>query len=91
MPCFSHVTEITAASDNDREAVTITDVVRQVRDEIESQDVSAVEFFEMRLSAVGFDWADDYTDRQWLIGRKHLFQVREGLPAHNALDVSRWR
>ena len=77
---FLQVTEITAAADNDRKSVTITDVARQVRDEIESQDMSSVEFFEMRLSAVGFDWADDYTDKQWLIGREHFFQVREGFP-----------
>lgn len=77
---FLHVSEITAASEGDRSAVVISEVVRSVFEEVEQHDVSSLELFEERLTAVGFDWADDYTDREWLLGPEHLFEVKTDFP-----------
>ena len=61
-------------------AVTVTDVVRQTRDTIAEQDMSAEGSFEELLVAAGFDWTDDYSDRWWLVGKESLFEVVEEFP-----------
>ena len=77
---FLHVTEVTEALEDSDSAVTVTDVVRQTRDTITEQDMSAEGDFEELLVAAGFDWADDYSDRRWLVGKESLFEVVEGFP-----------
>ena len=39
------------------------------------------------MFSVGFDWADDYSDKQWLLGRDSLFEVRENFPRVTPLMV----
>lgn len=75
-----YVAEITAASEDDKGAVTVTDVARKVLQEIEKQDASICELFEERLVAAGFEWTDDYSDRKWLRGSDHTFEVRGDFP-----------
>ena len=77
---FLYVSEVTSAVEGDKEAVTITDVVRSVITEIENRDISVMELFETRLMAAGFDWKDDYSDKKWLVGSEHLFEVRDQFP-----------
>lgn len=77
---FLYVLEVTETSEDDQDALTITDVVRQLREEVETQDLRTVELFEERLSAVGFDWTDDYSDKFWLVGEEHTFEIRDGFP-----------
>lgn len=75
-----HVSEITAAGEDDKDAVTVTDVARMVLQEIEKLDASICELFEELLAAIGFDWIDDYSDRKWLRGPDHTFEVRGDFP-----------
>ncbi len=77
---FLHVTEVAEALGGSPSALTVTDVVRQTRDTITALDMSAERDFEERLLAAGFDWADDYSDRRWLVGEISLFEVAEGFP-----------
>ena len=77
---FLHVTEVTGTSEDDPEGITVTNVARHVLDEIQIQDPSVVELFGERLMAAGFDWADDYNDKKWLIGPEQVFEVVEGFP-----------
>ena len=77
---FLHVSEITPATDDDTKAVTITEVARGVLSQIEAEDPSCVELFEQRLMAIGFDWADDYSDLRWLPGPEHVFEIDEDFP-----------
>ena len=44
------------------------------------RDMSAVEDFEDRVLAVGFDWADDYSDCPWTIAGASLYEVLDGFP-----------
>lgn len=74
------VSEITAAGEDDKDAVTITDVARIVLQEIEKLDASISELFEERLAATGFDWTDDYSDKKWLRGPDDTFEVRGDFP-----------
>ena len=77
---FLHVAEVTSAVESDSKSETVTSFAEKVRNEIESQDQSAVEIFEERLSAAGFDWTDDYSDSFWSIGPVHIFEVRDQFP-----------
>ena len=75
-----HVSEVTAAGEDDKDAVTVTDMARMVLQEIETLDASISELFEERLAATGFDWTDDYSDRKWLRGPDHTFEVTGDFP-----------
>ena len=77
---YLHATEVAEALEDSASAVTITDVASRTRDAIAARDKSVTICFEERLSATGFDWNDDYSDRRWLIGEESLFEVAEGFP-----------
>ncbi len=77
---FLHVTEIAEALGSSDSAVTVTEVINRVRNVISARDSAAERDFEERLLATGFDWADDYSDRRWLIGEESLFEISEGFP-----------
>ena len=77
---FLHVSEITTAADNDDNAITVTESAQQIKNITEIQDILSTEIFEERLSAVGFDWNDDYSDAKWLLGPIHLFEIDEDFP-----------
>ena len=91
---FLHVTEVAVSAENAAGAITVTDVASKIRTLMAGQDMAAVELFESRLDAIGFDWMDDYSDKPWLIGDESLYEVREGFPRitpakvpHGAGDV----
>lgn len=77
---FLSVAEVTGTSEDDPKGVTVTEIARNVLEDIQMQDTSAVELFEERLYRTGFDWSDDYSDKKWLIGSEHIFEVIEGFP-----------
>ena len=77
---FLSVSEIGASSASAEGAVTVTQVAARVRSAIDRLDSSATILFEDHLSAVGFDWDDDYTDRCWLVGDEALYEVVDGFP-----------
>ena len=79
-PLFLHVIEVAPALDDASEAVSVTDVVDQVRQQVETKDVAALGEFEERLWAVGYDPADDYSERRWVIGSSSFFAVVDGFP-----------
>ena len=77
---FLHVTEITTGAEGMAGAFTLSDMASRIRSLMVGQDMAAVELFEERLDAAGFDWTDDYSDKLWLIGQESLYEVREGFP-----------
>ena len=77
---FLSVSEVAAALDDSSEAVTVADVVARVRTVIDKMDAAASIPFEERLTAAGFDWGDDYTDRRWTIGEEALYEITDGFP-----------
>lgn len=77
---FLHVTEVVAAAEDTSGAFTVTEFAGRIRSLIAGHDMVALDLFEERLSAAGFDWTDDYSDRLWLVGRESLYEVREGFP-----------
>lgn len=74
------VTEVTEGAEEDDEAVTISDVAKEISDELDAVDPFSLELFEERLSASGFRWVDDYSDKRWLVGPMHIFDVRDEFP-----------
>ena len=77
---FLHVTEVGIAAQGTANACTLTDVAKRSRSDIAEEDMVAVELFEHRLTAVGFNWTDDYSDKLWLIAAESMYEVREGFP-----------
>jgi len=75
-----NVLEIASATIENKKAVTVTTLAREVLDEVQEKDSSAVEMFETRLLAAGFDWSDDYSDRKWLLGDERIYIVRDAFP-----------
>lgn len=77
---FLYVAQVALASKGTANACTLTDVAKRTRSEIADDDLVAVELFEERLEAVGFDWTDDYSGQLWIIAGDSLYEVREGFP-----------
>ena len=76
---FLHITEVVNATEGTSGAFAVTEFASRIRCVIAEHDMVAVDLFEERLSAVGFDWTDDYSDKLWLVGRESLYEVREGV------------
>ena len=77
---FLHVTEVTTAAEGGQDALTVTDIATRIRVVLAGRDMAAVDLFEERLGAVGFDWTDDYSDKPWVVGQEAAYEVREGFP-----------
>ena len=77
---FLHVTEVTTAAEGGQDALTVADIATRIRVVLAGRDMAAVDIFEERLGAVGFDWTDDYSDKSWVVGQEALYDVREGFP-----------
>ena len=77
---YLHVTEVTTAAECGPDAMTVTDIATRIRFVLAGRDMAAVDLFEERLGAVGFDWTDDYSDKSWVVGQEALYEVREGFP-----------
>ena len=77
---FLHVTEVTTATEGGQDALTVTEIASRIRLALAGRDMAAVEIFEERLAAVGFDWTDDYSDKSWVVGQEAVYEVREGFP-----------
>jgi hypothetical protein len=77
---FVNISEVTATSADDPNGTTVSDVARNVLAIVENQGATVVELYEERLHALGFDWTDDYSDKNWLIGPQHLFKVDGNFP-----------
>ena len=77
---YLHVTEVAIATEGTANACTLPDFARRTRSVLAESDLVAVDLFEERLSAVGFDWTDDYSDKLWLVAGESLYEVGEGFP-----------
>jgi hypothetical protein len=77
---FLHVAEVSAAADDVRAAVTLTEACEAVRSLVLAQEPAFVDLLEERFAAAGFDWDDDYSDARWIPGPEHLFQVEGAFP-----------
>ena len=77
---FLHVTEVTTAAEGGPDALTVTDIATRIRVVLAGRDMAAIDLFEERLGAVGFDWTDDYSDKLWVVGQEALYEVCKGFP-----------
>jgi len=60
--------------------MTLTDHVRELEDMFSLFDPDAYALWEEAITATGFDFEDDYSERRWLIGSSLHFEVIEGFP-----------
>lgn len=59
---------------------TLTDHVADVERLFSTADPEAVMMWSDAIEATGFDYADDYSDRRWIIGKSLQFEVVNGFP-----------
>lgn len=62
------------------EGMTLSDHIQVVEDIFRSAPLSAYGTWERLLTAAGFDWGHDYSDRRWTVGKRAAFRVVEGFP-----------
>ncbi|MDW5377641.1 PD-(D/E)XK motif protein [Halomonas sp. HP20-15] len=62
------------------EGMTLSDHVQVVEDTFRSATLDAYGTWERLLNASGFDWAHDYSDRRWSVGKRAAFRVEDGFP-----------
>ncbi len=77
---FLHVAQVAVAPEGAEGGITVADAARRARSAIQAVNPLAVDIFEERLFATGFNWDHDYSDRPWLVTGETLFEVREGFP-----------
>lgn len=75
---FLRVQEVDAAVRPDGK--TLTDYVTQADTLFKNADMDSYQLWENALSATGFEWEQDYSDRRWSVGRVSTFEVRAGFP-----------
>lgn len=75
-----YVSEVGSAGGESPTALTVLDMASRVRKKIAELDVSALMMFEDRMSALGFDWDDDYSDKSWEIGRETVYEILGDFP-----------
>lgn len=63
------------------EGMTLSDHVQVVEAIFQSATLTAYGTWERLLAAAGFDWAHDYSDRRWTVGKRVTFRVEEGFPS----------
>ena len=84
---YLHVADVTGAPSGASAAVTVSDVVMTVVDEVAAKAPALADLLDQRLLATGFDAEVDYSDSRWLVGSIHVFDVDEGFPRISAADV----
>src|SRR5690606_14114202 len=62
------------------EGMTLSDHVQVVEDIFRSATLAAYGAWERLLTATGFDWSHDYSDRRWTVGKRAAFRVKDGFP-----------
>lgn len=62
------------------EGMTLSDHVQVVEDIFYSASLSAYGNWEQLLTATGFDWVHDYSDRRWHVGKRDVFRVVDDFP-----------
>ncbi|MHA3793034.1 PD-(D/E)XK motif protein [Sphingomonas sp. YL-JM2C] len=59
---------------------TLTDYVAEIEKILSAADLETASLWEQAIEASGFDFADDYSDRRWTLGKTLQFEVSEGFP-----------
>lgn len=77
---YLHVVDLQSAPPDTPEALSITDVAKKLHAHIADLDGLAAEHFDRLLTSCGFRWEDDYTDSQWIGGKRQTYEVRDGFP-----------
>ena len=84
---FLYSCQLERAFATSNKSISLTELVNRVKHIISERDSSAIVPFEERLSALGFDQEEDYSDCIWLFGTEKLFQVHDGFPRISSKTV----
>lgn len=60
--------------------MTLSDQVDELDQLFSVAEPESCELWEEAIVATGFDFDDDYSDRRWIIGKPHFYEVVQGFP-----------
>ena len=86
---FLYSCQLERALETSDKSISLTELVDRVKSIIGERDSSVIVPFEERLSALGFDPDEDYSDCNWLFGKEKLFRVNDGFPRISSKTVPR--
>lgn len=83
---FLCVTRVAMAADP-AAGTTVAEVITRLRGDIQRSQPSAIEEFDAKVSAYGFDEVHDYSDTRWLVGQTVVYEVRDEFPRIEPSEV----
>jgi len=84
---YLHVVELGPQAARDPDSFTISDMVHNVRNKLDSSDPRNIADYDDILISSGFDYDYDYSDTHWILMNRHLYQVSEGFPRIIASEI----
>ena len=72
---FLFVVDLDRTTEAKDDGESLTQIARRILNLIQSEDEDALDIFEERLQAAGFQWHHDYSSDLWVEGRKRLYAV----------------
>ena len=84
---FLFVVELDRAVEETEGGESLTQIANRIRINIEYLDEDALDLFEERLQAAGFQWNHNYSSDLWIEGRKRLYKVTELFPSIRTNDL----
>ena len=85
---YLYVGDYARATDFNDESFSLSDAVREVRDEVATREPSALFAFAQKLNGTGYRDEDSYVDYPWVAGKSRWFAVQDGFPRLRAGECS---
>lgn len=77
---FLHVIDLNQAGADGNGSFTVADVAQRVAATVRRADADAGDALDGLLTAMGFEWSDDYSDFAWIEGDTRVYKVGDGFP-----------
>lgn len=84
---FLFVVDLDRAVEEAEAGESLTQIAKRIRNLVEAADEDALDLFEERLQAAGFQWHHNYSPDLWIEGRKRLYKLTELFPSVRATDL----
>jgi hypothetical protein len=78
---FLFVVELDLITERGGLSFTLSEIAKRLKDNIYREAPSEIEKFDGLLNAAGFSWNDNYSEFNWLLGKKFFYKVMEDFPS----------
>lgn len=77
---FLHLCVLDAEGPETGGGMTLTDVVRRIRERLTESEASLATRYDALLAAAGYRYEDDYSEMRWVGGERSVYRVRAEFP-----------